>query len=103
MIVQLNYHTININSGIILCINILVDICQGDSCDDDDSEGNESLIQELKLDADQVFRLPPDLLESPPQQESNSTDASASTPGTGSEETDKVISLQYSYNNLTFK
>ena len=99
--VHLNYYTIKINSGI-LCINILVDIYQGDSCDDD-SEGNESLIQELKLDADQVSRLPPDLLESPPQQESSSTDASASTPGTESEETDKVISLQYSYNNLTFK
>ena len=75
--VQLNYYTIKINSGIILCINILVDY-QGDSCDNDDSEGNESLIQELKLDADP-------------------------TPGTESEETDKVISLQYSYNNLTFK
>ena len=67
-----------------MCINILVDIYQGDSCDDDDLGGNESLIQEVELDADQVSRLPRDLLESPPQ-DINSSDILASTPGTESE------------------
>ena len=51
-----------------MCINILVDIYQGDSCDDDDLGGNESLIQEVELDADQVSRLPRGLLESPPRE-----------------------------------
>ena len=80
-----------------MCINILVDIYQGDSCDDDDLGGNESLIQEVELDADQVSHLPRGLLESPPQD----TDVLASTTGTESENTDKVIvTLQYSYNLL---
>ena len=80
-----------------MCINILVDIYQGDSCDDDDLGGNESLIQEVELDADQVSRLPLGL-KSPTQD----TDVLASTPGTESENTDKVIvTLQYSYNLLS--
>ena len=83
-----------------MCINIPVDMYQGDSCDDD-LRGNESLIQEVELDADQVSRLPRGLLESLPQ-DSNNTDVLASTPKTESEKTDKVIiSLQYSYDLLS--
>ena len=44
-----------------MCINIKVGVYQGDSCDDDDSGGNELLIQDLQLDADQVSHLPADL------------------------------------------
>ena len=63
-----------------MCINILVGIYQRDSCDDDLGV-NESLIQVVELDADQVSCPPRDLLESPPQ-DSNSTNVLASTPGT---------------------
>ena len=72
-----------------MCSNIKL-LYQGDSYDDEDSAGSESLIQDLDLDPDRLSHLPDDLVESPPQQDSHTTNTPDSTATPESDGIDKV-------------
>ena len=99
MVKKIKY-TINITSS--TCTNIMTDFYQEDSCDDDqDNGGHQPLISvdDPQLDVDQVVsRLPADLLELSPEQESTSTHDPGATPE--NERADKVLTIRWFHHNL---